>query len=58
MTLVLMYLAIAVLTGLAAYFAGSAGGTAFWLYAIGSALFALAALGQYFKVKQGDGKRK
>ena len=53
MNLVLIYAAIAGLTGLAAYFTGRAGGTAFWLYAIGCVLFALAAAGQYFKVKQG-----
>jgi len=50
MNLVLGYAVIAVLSGAAAYLTGQAGGSAFWLYSAGGVLFALAAIGQYFKV--------
>lgn len=49
MNLVYGYVLIAALSGAAAYMTGQAGGGAFWLYAAGCVLFALAAAGQYFK---------
>ena len=52
MNMVLGYAAAAVLSGAVAYMTGQAGGGAFWLYAAGAALFALAAAGQYFKTRQ------
>lgn len=52
MNLVYGYIAIAVLSGFAAYMTGQAGGGQFWLYAAGAVLFALAAVGQYFKQKK------
>ena len=52
MNLVLFYAAIAVLAGVVAYMTGQAGGGAFWLYVAGAVLFALATIGQYFKVNR------
>jgi hypothetical protein len=52
MNLALLYAAVAVLSGAVAYMTGQAGGGTFWLYSAGAVLFALAAIGQYFKVKR------
>jgi hypothetical protein len=52
MNLVLVYAAVALLSGVVAYMTGQAGGGAFWLYAAGAGLFAFAAIGQYFKISQ------
>lgn len=50
MNLVYAYGGIAVLAAVIAYLTGQAGGTVFWLYLAGAVLFALAAVGQYFKL--------
>jgi hypothetical protein len=50
MNLVMGYAVIAALSAAAAYMTGQAGGGQFWLYTAGAVLFALAAIGQYFKV--------
>jgi hypothetical protein len=52
MNLVLGYAAAAALSGAVAYMTGPAGGGAFWLYTAGAVLFALAAVGQFFKVNR------
>lgn len=52
MNLVYGYAAIAALSGIAAYMTGQGGGGQFWLYVAGAALFALAAVGQYFKTRK------
>jgi hypothetical protein len=53
MQLVLIYALGAVLTAAMAWFSGPATPVAvFWLYVIGAVLFAIAAVGQYFKLNQ------
>jgi hypothetical protein len=52
MNLVYAYAGIALLATVVAYMTGTAGGSVFWLYLAGAILFAIAALGQYFKLTQ------
>ncbi|MCC6946586.1 MAG: hypothetical protein IT539_02365 [Bradyrhizobiaceae bacterium] len=53
MQLVLVYLVGAVLAAGAAYFSGPETPTlVLWLYIAGAVLFALAAIGQYFKLSK------
>jgi hypothetical protein len=53
MQLVLIYTLGAVLAAAMAWFSGPTASVAiFWLYVIGAVLFAVAALGQFFKQNQ------
>ena len=53
MNLVAIYAAGAVLAGAMAWFSGPATpAAAYWVYVAGAVLFALGAVGQYFKVSK------
>jgi hypothetical protein len=53
MQLVIVYIVGAIIAGVVAYSSGpQTPAAAYWLYVVGAVLFALAALGQFYKVSK------
>jgi hypothetical protein len=53
MQLVIIYLIGAIIAAAVAYYSGpQTPAAAYWLYVVGAVLFALAAVGQYYKVSK------